>query len=607
MNDGNPRNNPLNPFRSPSPSPSVEEAATAGPSTRSPLTAIPITDIQKTKISRATHLSFAALTTVLFLVALDTVLLPTALPTISHSFHLPTSLYAWTGSAYLLANAAFVPFWGKLMSVFGRKGILMFAIAVFLVGSIVCSVSTYAGMLVAGRTVQGLGGGGVVVGVHICIADMFALRDRSFYLGIVGAVWAVASALGPVLGGIFAQKLNWRWCFYINLPFVTLAAAILFFTLHIPTPRSCFRTALKNLDWTGSSTIILATTLLLLGLQLGGQPSYPWSSAAVLCCLVFGLFFYVLFALSQWKFSPSPIMPLRIFADTSNLSALGVCACDALVFNSVAYFLPLYFQIILSSSPSSTGVLMLSLAIPLAVVSLGAGWVMNRTGHYLLILRAGLALMTVGVGLFVAFPASKNWAIMILFPVVVGIGFGPNFHAPLIALQTRVKDGDIPAGTAAFSFIRCVAGAVGVVLGQVVFQAGMRSHGADFMNVGVGKGFADALAGGDAIALAEDVRTLPKTGERFVVGIMNAAMRNVWIMYTVVSAVGLLISFGIIRERLTREMPDCEAGKGVERSDTLETDVELAMVSTKDKEAMGMTTRDAECELSKSLGTKEEK
>lgn len=210
-----------------------------------------------------TLLAFTALCLSIFLVALDTVLIPTALPTIALSFHVRDYLYAWIGSAYLLANAASVPFWGKLSDIFGRKYVILTANLIFLAGSIICGVSTNATMLIAGRVVQGLGGGGVVVLVHVCVSDLFAIRyvyaismcrsctetcilldawsirrvwrpqglltatrDRSFYLGLVGAVWAVASALGPVLGGIFAERLNWRVCFYINSKFRCVLATV---------------------------------------------------------------------------------------------------------------------------------------------------------------------------------------------------------------------------------------------------------------------------------------------------------------------------------------------------------------------------------------------
>ncbi|KAF2267203.1 MFS general substrate transporter [Lojkania enalia] len=515
------------------------------------------------KATLGTILAFIALAFSIFLVALDTVLIPTALPTISLSFHIPDSLYAWTGSAYLLSNAASVPFWGKLSDIFGRKPIILIANSIFLAGSIVCAVSISAPMLVAGRAVQGLGGGGVVVLVHVCVADLFSLRDRSFYLGIVGAVWAVASALGPVLGGIFAQKLTWRWCFYVNLPITSISTIILYFTLHLASPRTPLLRGLLSIDWPGTLTILAATLLLLIGLQFGGESTF--AKPLVLAFIIAGGLLYALFPLTQWleeRKGGSPIMPLRIFSDISNLSALGVCACDALVFNSVAYFLPLYFQLVLSATPSTTGLYMLAIAIPLALVSFASGFIIERTGRYLEVLQSGLAIMTLGVGLLISFSPSTSLAQIIGFLVIIGIGFGPNFHAPLIALQTRIQEADIAAGTSAFGFVRMVSGAIGVVVGQVVFQALMRPHLSSFLGAGIAEDFAQRLSGGEAISETDRVRELPGGQKDVVREGMSKALRATWIVYTVVSAVGVLISFGIARQKLKKEKP---AKNGVEQ------------------------------------------
>ncbi|KAF2737396.1 MFS general substrate transporter [Polyplosphaeria fusca] len=511
-------------------------------------------DTPPSKASPATLLAFLALALSIFLVALDSVIIPTALPTISQDFHIPDSLFAWTGSAYLLTNAASVPFWGKLSDIFGRKSVLLVANSIFLCGSIVCAVSISAPMLVAGRSVQGLGGGGVVVLVHVCVADLFSLRDRSFYLGIVGAVWAVASALGPVLGGIFAQELDWRWCFYVNLPIVTVSTLILYFTLKLPNPRTPLLRGLLSIDWPGTIVIIAATLFLLMGLQFGGESSY--ARPLVIAFLVVGVVLYVVFPLTQWleeRKGGSPIMPLRIFKDISNLSALGVCACDALVFNSVAYFLPLYFQLILNTSPSTTGLYMLAIAIPLALISFLSGFIIEKTGRYLEVLQAGLALMTLGVGLLIDFSPTINLAKIISYLIIIGIGFGPNFGAPLIALQKRIQPHDIAAGISAFGFVRMVSGAIGVVVGQVVFQVLMRPHQPDFVAAGLTTDFAARLAGGQAISEAPAVQDLPAAERDVVRAGMTEALRATWIVYTVVSALGLLVSFGIHREKLQRE------------------------------------------------------
>lgn len=246
-------------------------------------------------------------------------------------------------------------------------------------------------------------------------------------------------------------------------------------------------------------------------------------------------------------------MPLRIFKDISNLSALAVCACDALVFNSVAYFLPLYFQLVLSVSPSVSGVYMLAVAIPLALVSLASGYIIEKTGRFLEVLQGGLAIMTLGVGLLINFSADKDLGKIIGFLVVVGIGFGPNFHAPLIALQTRIREADMASGTAAFGFVRMVSGAIGVVVGQVVFQLLMKPHLGDFVASGVSTELADLLAGGEAISEAKNVIRLPLGQQQVVRGGMSSALRGTWVLYTVVSGIGLLVSFGIHRQKLQRD------------------------------------------------------
>ncbi|KAJ4384886.1 hypothetical protein N0V86_000490 [Didymella sp. IMI 355093] len=511
--------------------------------------------------------AYTALCISIFLVALDTVLIPTALPTISESFHIADSLYAWTGSAYLLANAASIPFWGTLADVFGRKPILLVANAVFLIGSIICAVSVSAPMLVSGRAVQGLGGGGVNCLVYVCVSDLFTIRNRSFYLGLVGAVWAVASALGPVLGGVFAEKLNWRWCFYINLPIVSFAIILLYFTLHLHNPRTPLLAGMRSIDWLGTFTIVAATILLLVGLQTGGATSY--ASPIPISFLVLGSLAYLIFPVTQWwedKKGGTPIMPLRIFRDTSNLSALGVCAFDALVFNSVAYFVPLYFQIVAGQSPATTGVLMLALAIPLTIVSFTSGFIIEKTGRFMDWLQVGLMLTTAGMGALISLTETFDLGKAIGFLILIGAGFGPTFHTPLIALQTRIKDSDMAVGTATFGFVRMLSGAIGVVIGQVIFQALMSGRLASIIDAGVSRPFAEQLAGGEAVSQASAVVLLDEAQRLVVRKGFTGALRGTFICYTVVAALGLLTTFGIKRVTLKREVTESTRSELTQRA-----------------------------------------
>ncbi|KAH7093505.1 major facilitator superfamily domain-containing protein [Paraphoma chrysanthemicola] len=507
----------------------------------------------RSRPSTATILGFIALCLSIFLVALDTVLIPTALPYVSTSFRVSDSLYAWVGSAYLLANGASVPFWGKLSDIFGRKPIILSANTIFLAASLMCALSVNAEMLVAGRVLQGLGGGGVVVMVHVCVSDLFDIRDRSYFLGIVGAVWAVASALGPVLGGIFAEHISWRWCFYLNLPIISVSILTLFFTLRLSTTRTPLLIGLLSMDWIGTGTIVAAAVFLLVGLQSGSTTSFV--TPAVLTFIVLGCVLSTAFPLTQWweeKRGREPILPLRIFKDFSNLSALSVCACDALAFNSVAYFLPLYLQIVLQQNASITGVYMLAIAIPLAAVSFVSGYVIEKTGRFLEVLQAGLLLMTIGVGLLVSLSAELETGKTIAILIVIGLGFGPNFSAPLIALQTRIRDSDIATGTSAFGFVRMISGAIGVVVGQVVFQLLMGRQSDTFLKNGIPSDIVAQLTRGEATSLRFTLATLPHYQQRAATDGLGKAMRGTWVFYTVVSALGLVVSFGIKRTKLHR-------------------------------------------------------
>jgi EmrB/QacA subfamily drug resistance transporter len=530
------------------------------PSTETPTAGGAAPDESDPEASRTklqTTLIMLALCSGLFLAALDTTIVATAVPTIVAEFNSPAG-YTWIGSAYTLANAALVPVWGKLSDIWGRKPVLLVAVAVFWVGSLLCALSVNAGMLIAARAIQGGGGGGIVGLVNICISDLFSLRNRGVFYGVLGMVWAFSSAIGPVLGGVFTTRATWRWCFYVNLPISAIGFAILFFVLKLHNPRTPIMDGLRAVDWMGSVLIIGGTLMILFGLEFGGI-DYPWNSATPICLLVFGVLTLGIFFFWEYKFARYPVIPLRLFKTRTSIMSFLVAFCHGFVFISGSYYLPLYFQGVLGASALLSGVYLLPFAVALSIMSAGVGVVTKKTGKYLPQIIFGMAVMTLGFGLFIDMDAQANWAKIILFQIVAGIGVGPNFQSPLIAVQSAVDRRDIPSATATFAFIRQLSVSISVVIGGVVFQNEMQKQYPDLLQ-SLGPELANELSGQSAGGSVTIVASLQGQEGAVAKSAYWNSLRTMYIMYTAMSGLGLALSPLIGQRTLTKEHKDFKTG-----------------------------------------------
>lgn len=414
------------------------------------------------------------------------------------------------------------------------------------------------GMLVAARAIQGAGAGGIVVLVNISISDLFSMRSRGVYYGIVGMVWAVSSAIGPVVGGAFTTDVTWRWCFYVNLPVSACGFGILFFVLKLHNPKTGIRDGLAAIDWLGSLLIIGGTLMFLFGLEFGGI-TYPWNSAPPICLIVFGLVTIGLFVVVEQRFAKYPVIPIRLFRKRSNIFAFIVCFCHAFVFISGSYYLPLYFQGVLGASPLLSGVYILPYALALSFFSAGVGIVTKKTGKYLPQIIFGMVVMTLGFGLFIDLEARANWAKIILYQIVAGIGVGPNFQSPLIALQSNVEKRDIPAATSTFGFVRQLSTSISVVVGGVIFQNEMQKQYPALLQ-SLGPELAGQLSGSSAGGSVTVVGSLQGQAGDIARSAYWTGLRTMFILYTVVSGVGLLVSPFIGQRVLTKEHKEYKTG-----------------------------------------------
>ncbi|PHH63316.1 hypothetical protein CDD81_6090 [Ophiocordyceps australis] len=509
------------------------------------------------RTSVETFLIMFALGLALFLAALDMTIITTAVPTISS--HFDSSLgYVWIGSAYLLGNATFVPTWGKISDIFGRKPVLIGAVVIFWVGSLLCAVSQSMAMLIAARAIQGVGGGGTIVLPNICVSDLFSMRRRGMYFGILGGVWAISSAIGPVLGGVFTAKVSWRWCFYINLPLGGVALVILIFVLKLHNPRTPVRQGLVAIDWAGSLLVIGGTLMLLFGLEFGGV-QFPWASPTIICLIVFGVVTIVLFALYETYLARYPLMPTSLFSHRTSIAALGLSFMHAVTFMGGSYWLPLYFQAVVGATSLLSGVYLLPFVLSLSITSTLSGIIIKKTGNYKVPIMAGLLLMTLGFGLFIDLGDDKSWAKIIIFQIIAGIGVGPNFQAPLIALQTNVEPRDIGSATSSFSFLRQIGTSISVVVGGVIFNNVMANQ-RDSLTAQIGPSLAATFSGSGAASSVHLVNELAPRDRHAVQGAYWHALHIMYIAYTCFGFVGFLISFGIKQKSLSKTHTEHKTG-----------------------------------------------
>lgn len=342
----------------------------------------------------------------------------------------------------------------------------------------------------------------------------------------------------------------------------------LVFFLKLDTPKTPVWEGLKAVDWIGSITIVGGTLMLLLGLELGGV-NYPWDSATVLCLIIFGIFVAALFLLNEWKLARYPIMPLRLFRHRSNIAALGTCFCHGFVFIAGSYYLPLYFQAILGATPLLSGVYLLPFVLALSFASGLTGVFIKKTGKYLPAIWFGFFFTTLGFALFIDLDVTASWSKIIIFQIIAGVGVGPNFQSPLLALQSKVHGKDMATATATFGFIRNLSTTISVVIGGVVFQNQMVRK-ADVLITALGPQLAAVLGGGSAGASVGIVQTLPESQQKVVRQAFFESLRTMWIVYAAFAALGLLVSLTIGNQKLSKEHEVTKTGLAAEEAYRLE-------------------------------------
>ncbi|KAJ9613474.1 hypothetical protein H2200_003416 [Cladophialophora chaetospira] len=489
----------------------------------------------------------AALLFSLFLAALDFSIITTAIPSISYQLQSHTA-NVWIGSAYLLTSATVAPVWGKAAEIWGRKPALLSSIVLFFVGSAVCGWSRTIAQLIAGRAIQGSAAGGIIVLVNISISDLWDARHRSMFLATTGIVWAISAGVGPLLGGVFSEYLTWRWAFWINLPCCFAAFIVLFFTMSPSEPRSVSAGQSSGMDWIGTFSIVGVTIMILLSLDFGGVVS-PWDSPKVLSLLFGGFGLLAFFIFWEIKGASSPLIPVHLLNRTSKVSPLLVCFTHGFVNVSSWYFLPVFFQAVRGASPTRSGVLIMPIVVVQAVTGVAAGAITYQFGWVRPLAWVGMALMTLGFGLFAIIGTSTTLALTVFIEIVAALGVGATFQAPLIAYQSAVGSADIAMATALFGFVRSLSTSISVVIGGVVFQNGMSSQSKHLTNA-LGAQLAQNFSGSTAATNVLTVHALPLYQQAVVKKAYVHSLKDMWAMYAAVGGLGLIAALFLRKQAL---------------------------------------------------------
>ncbi len=475
---------------------------------------------------------FAALMLGMFLAALDQTIVSTALPTIVGELGGLNHL-SWVVTSYLLASTASTPLYGKLGDMLGRKPVFLFAVIIFLIGSVLSGLSESMGELIAFRAIQGLGAGGLMVGAQAIIANVVPPRDRGRYMGLIGSVFAVASVAGPLLGGFFVEALSWRWVFFVNLPVGAVAIVIIVFRLHLHVPHHR-----HAIDYLGAALLTAGVCCLILVTTWGGN-EYAWGSGTIVGLAIAGLLLIAAFIVQERR-AAEPIIPLNLFRSSvfSVASSLGFVI--GLAMFGAIIFIPLFLQLVYGVSPTSSGLRMLPLMGGLLGASILSGRAISRIGRYKPFPIAGTAITTVGLFLLSRLEVDTPPWLASVYMLIVGIGIGLVMQVLVLAVQNCAPPKDIGVATSTATFFRSMGGSLGVALFGAIFASRL----ADELS-GLPPQVAARIGGGGANISPAQVHALPEAIRDDFLGAFVNALSPTFLVGSALTLVAFALSLAL--------------------------------------------------------------
>ncbi|WP_031141505.1 MDR family MFS transporter [Streptomyces xanthophaeus] len=522
----------------------------------------------------------------MFVAILSSTIVSNALPQIIGDLGGTQSSYTWVVTAALLSMTAATPLWGKLSDLFSKKLLVQIALVIYVLGSVVAGMSQNTGMLIACRVVQGIGVGGLSALAQIVMAAMISPRERGRYSGYLGAVFAVATVGGPLLGGVITDTswLGWRWCFYVGVPFAVIALIVLQKTLHLPVVRRDVK-----VDWLGAFLISGAVSLLLIWVTQAGD-SYAWVSWQTWAMTGGAVLLGLLFVLVESRAS-DPIIPLRLFRNKTITLASAASLFVGIAMFSGTVFFSQYFQLARNESPTMSGVLTIPMIGGLFVSSTVSGQVITKTGRWKAWLVSGGVLLTAGLGLLGTLRYDTPYWHIAVYMALTGLGLGMMMQNLVLATQNQVAPEDLGAASSVVTFFRSLGGAMGVsALGAVM--ANRVTHYVQDGLAALGPKAAAMGHGGTAGGGIPDLDKLPAPFREVVESAYGHGVGDVFLYAAPFALLGLVLVL-FIKEVALKSKPSAHAPAAGSDEEPLTAPAAAAVPAEVTVAAATATTKDA--------------